>query len=171
MRRWLNLVVVLSALTAMAFTVLCCLALVRVDWIVYGASSDSEPTRQLPSFSLFGVLAWAAVLGLHAYGAVFASRKLVWQPRGFLGALPAGILLWISSMILIAIVHPAFLLHVTSKGFPPQILDVLERIPVLNDIYDHWGIRRQVWWILLLEVLFALGMSVLLEKRPHPEAQ
>jgi hypothetical protein len=71
----------------------------------------------------------------------------------------------VASILLIVIAHPTLLLTVASADVREDILGIVRQLPALDDIYEHWGITRQAWWIVLLQVLLSLGAACLVKKR------
>jgi hypothetical protein len=170
MKRWLLFLCALTILTGVLFACLYWLASVRIDWIVTTAD-PSRPEFQRhgrPVFAPLGFLIWVVILACYAVATVSLARKLLSRGGRPAGNVRATLSLLIASVVLVAVVHPRFLLTVAPPAFQDAVVGTLMRLAPLRDIYEHWGIARQVWWIFLLQVLLGLGAALLLQRRERP---
>lgn len=171
MKKWTLFLILIVLLTSIADSIIVWLALERVDWVVLVPASFSQaaPQHGKYTFSVFGFAAWTCILAVYAAAVVAIGRKMIQRPPGFINYWLVTVLLLISLLCLIAIVHPTFLLYITAGGFPPLVVRSLQRLGPLNDIYEHWGIARQAWWIITIQLGFAVLTALL--QRKHTEVR
>lgn len=161
MSKRLLLVAAAEALLALcAFSVLFALGLARVDPIVWVGNPSNPQFHQhgMPTFSWVGAAVWIALIALYAYLATAAGVRIISLPQRRSLATGAPLLFLLTSL-LIAVVHPTLLLTVLSPGARATYSRFIEKhIPVLDQIYFHWGLTRFKYLILLAQVIITLAV-------------
>jgi len=148
-------------------TIVCLLAIglldtVRVGPVVLGAGEPQQPPRHaMPGFSLTGFAVWLVIVTLYAAGCVIASRGAFGRLRGGRSTL-AVTLLAVTSLGFLLLVNPNFLPLILSPEAWTRVASIIEKVPILNDIYFHWGLARLWWLVGLVQILLAVSVLALL---------
>lgn len=145
------------------------LGLSRIDPIVWaGNPAVLESVRHgLPRFSSTGSLIWLGVLGIYAAVAIAVGAHVLALPKRYCLVRGAPLLLLLSTLW-VAVVHPVFLLTLLSPSARDGYSRFVEAwVPILDQIYFHWGLMSFRYHILLVQVLMACGVVLFLFALRH----
>ena len=148
-------------------TMVCLLAIglldaVRVGPVVLGAGEPQQPPRHaMPGFSLAGFAVWLVIVTSYSAGCVIAARGAFRRLRGRRSTL-AVTLLAATSLGFLLLVNPNFLPLIVSPAAWTRVASIIEKVPLLNDIYFHWGLARLWWLVGLVQILLAVSVLALL---------
>ncbi len=152
-----------------ALTLVCLLALAALDAfrvapVVLGLGEPTEPPRHaMPGFSSLGFVTWIFIVSLYSTGCVLAGRGAFAGLRGHMAGI-AVVLLTTTSLGFLLVMNPYFLPLILSHDAWMKAAKVIERIPVLNQIYFHWGLPRFWYVVFVVQAAIALGILALFGK-------